>query len=158
MQVMWERRIRGDDGNRIAIADPPQPSLRILVVDDHHDCAVSLSFLCRLWGHDTHYYFDGASALQSLATFQPDVLLLDIAMPRVNGYELASELRSLPALRDALFIAVSGYADLPHRAQGLDCGFDHYLAKPIDASQLKNLLHAHQSLLLDRAGLAACVN
>src|SRR5205809_1577002 len=104
MQVMCERRIRGDDGNRIAIADPPQQSLRILVVDDHQDCAVSLSFLCRLWGYDTRYCFDSTSALQSLATFQPDVLLLDIAMPRINGYELASELRSVPALRKALFI------------------------------------------------------
>lgn len=158
MQVMWERRIRGDDGNRIALADPPQQSLRILVVDDHHDCAVSLSFLCRLWGHDTRYCFDSASALQSLATFQPDVFLLDIAMPRMNGYELASALRKLPALRDSLFIAVTGYADLPHRAHGFDCGFDHYLAKPIDGSQLKNLLHARQSLLLDQARLAACVN
>jgi CheY-like chemotaxis protein len=158
MQVLWEKRIRGDDGTPVTITGPPQQKLRILVVDDHHDCAVSLSFLCRMWGHDVQFCFSGVAAIQSLATFQPDVFLLDIAMPRINGYELASELRNLPALRDALFIAISGYADAPHRTQGLDCGFNHYLAKPVDPSLLKNLLQARQCLLRDRALLAACVN
>ena len=158
MQVMWERRIRGDDGNQVTVTGPPQQELRILVVDDHHDCAVTLSLLCRLWGHETQFCFDGPSALQSLATFQPDVFLLDIAMPRIDGYELAAKLRNLPSYREALIVAVTGYADVRHRTRGLGFGFDHYLAKPIDASQLKNLLHARQALLLDRARLAVCVN
>lgn len=158
MKVMWEKRIRGDDGNRIAIGGLPKQPLRILVVDDYPDCAVSLSFLCRLWGYNTHYCFDSASALQSLAIFKPNVFLLDIAMPLMDGYELALELCNLSSRRDDLFIAVTGYADAGHRVRGLGFGFDHYLAKGSDPSELKSLLLARESWLPDRALLAACVN
>ena len=158
MQVFWEKRIRSSVGDPVTITGPPGKALSILVVDDHHDCAVSLSFLCRLWGHDADYCFNATSALQSLLTSVPDVFLLDIAMPRLDGYELALQLRKTSLCNDALFIAVSGYADAQHRARGLGFGFDHYLAKPTDPSQLKQLLHARQCLLQDRTRSAACIN
>ena len=126
----------------------------ILIVDDNQDCAVSLNFLCRLWGFDARCCYDGATALQSAENFRPDVFLLDIAMPRMSGYDLAQKLRSLPPFQNALFIAMTGYADQAHRGRGADCRFDHYLAKPADLVELKNLLSVREHGQLDRVLLS----
>jgi CheY-like chemotaxis protein len=118
--------------------------LRVLVVDDNEDTADSSSVLLQLWGHDVRVAYSGQAALESVATFQPDVFLLDIGMPRMNGFEMARRFRG--RFRDALLVAVTGYADATHRVLGEEAGFDLYLVKPVQPSDLETLL----ALELDR--------
>jgi CheY-like chemotaxis protein len=155
MRVLWEKA----DCREPVIGDSElkQP-LRILLVDDSRDNAITLSFLCRLWGFDSRSCFDGATALKLAESFLPNVFLLDVAMPVMSGDVLVQILRRLPAHQDSLFIALSGYADHQHRAHSTECGFGHYLAKPADLGELENLLRARESWLLDRALLAVSAN
>lgn len=118
--------------------------LRVLVVDDHRDTADSLAMLVTLWGHHVRVAYDGAAALVVAAAYQPDVLVLDIAMPRMSGNALAMQLRQQTCFKSTLLIAVSGYADAPHRLISLAAGFDHYLVKPLELSILENLLCREQ--------------
>jgi CheY-like chemotaxis protein len=150
MKVLWERQVRARDGNPIASSARPDKSLRILVVDNNRDCAVSLCFLCRLWGHDAECCFDSETAISQADSFQPNVFLLDIAMPRMNGYDLMKELQSRGQESGALFVAVSGYADEPHRALAAECGFDRYFVKPIELRQLQDLLAVQAAWSHDR--------
>ena len=112
--------------------------LRVLVVDDDGDTADSAAELLRIWGHDVRVARNGEAALAVVATFAPDVFLLDIGMPRMNGYELAGQFREY--FRESLMVAVTGYADEDHRALGDKAGFDLYLAKPVDPAVLESLL------------------
>jgi CheY-like chemotaxis protein len=150
LKIVWEKRVRGDDGDQVEPPDSPKQSLRVLVVDDYHDCAISLSFLCQIWGHEAQCCFDGVTALKSAESLRPNVFLLDLAMPIMNGFDLAKELRSLPTFQDALFVAVSGYAEGPYRAQAAECGFDHFLPKGVDLTELKHLLSDRQNRLLEQ--------
>ena len=84
--------------------------------------------------------YDGTTALQMASADQPDVLVLDIAMPNMDGYDLAERIRRLSRFRETLLIAITGYADGAHHRRGTAAGFDHYLAKPIDPATLESLL------------------
>jgi CheY-like chemotaxis protein len=119
-------------------------SLRVLVVDDNEDAANSSSILLQLWGHDVRVAYSGEAALESVATFEPDVFLLDIALPRMSGFEMARRFRG--QFRDALLVAVTGYADATYRVLGEEVGFNLYLVKPVNPSDLETLL----ALELDR--------
>jgi CheY-like chemotaxis protein len=112
--------------------------LRVLVVDDNEDAADSSSILLQLWGHDVRVAYSGQAALESAATFEPDVFLLDIGMPRMSGLVLARRFRG--RFSDALLVAVTGYADATHRVLGAEAGFDLYLVKPVKPSDLETLL------------------
>jgi CheY-like chemotaxis protein len=114
--------------------------LRVVIVDDCRDSANSLAVLMRHWGHDVRVAYSGAAALEIALTYQPDVLLLDIAMPKMNGLELAQRLRRLPALDNSLLVAITGYADEAHRLLGADAGFDLYLIKPVHPPTLEELM------------------
>ncbi len=140
MKILWERDDLREQAEPLAIVPLPKQMLRILVVDDDRDNAVTLSFLFKMWGHDVQCCHDGHTALIQIETFQPDVFLLDIAMPRMSGYVLLEKLRKLPALQHAVYIAITGHCDAAHRAHGVACGFDHHLAKPADLGELKSLL------------------
>jgi CheY-like chemotaxis protein len=115
--------------------------LRVLIADDHVDSAETLSVLISMWGHESQAVFDGRSALNSVDTFQPDVLILDILMPNLDGFELAEALRrhNVAADRTAL-IAHSAYFDDDYRHKALEVGIDHYLLKPVDPTYLRSLL------------------
>jgi CheY-like chemotaxis protein len=82
---------------------------RVLVVDDSQDGADTLARLLRMEGHDVRAAADGPSALAAAAAFRPDVVLLDIGLPRMDGYEVAAQLRQLPEVRSALLVALTGY-------------------------------------------------
>src|SRR4051812_47859502 len=84
--------------------------MRILIVDDCKDTVDSLGILLGLWGHEVRVAYDGAQALATAADFKPDAVLLDILLPRLNGYQVARQLRQLPGGSELLLIAVSGYA------------------------------------------------
>jgi signal transduction histidine kinase len=113
---------------------------RILIVDDNVDAAESLAALLRLAGHETHLAFDGPSALTAAAEFRPSVVLLDIGLPGMSGYEVARCLRQHASHRDLLLIAVTGYGQEEDRQQARDAGFDHHFVKPMDPDVLQELL------------------
>ena len=114
--------------------------LRVMVVDDNHDIAKSMEMLLRMLGHDVDVAHDGVTALMRAAKFQPDVVLLDIGLPHMNGYEVARALRSIPALKDSLLVACTGYGREDDRSAAMQAGFDRHAIKPISADTLIELL------------------
>jgi len=121
-------------------ATKPAAKLRILVVDDHPDAADSLAAMVRLWGHDACCAYDGSSALALAPGYGPDVVLLDVGLPGIDGYELARRLRTPGAVRISRIIAVTGYA--PDRAREHDATVDGHMVKPIDPAKLELTLAA----------------
>lgn len=113
---------------------------RILVVDDNEDAATSLSMLMKLNGHATHVEYDGLSALKAAAEFQPDVVLLDIGLPGLDGYEAARRLRQQPWGKRLLLIALTGWGEEGDRRKSGDAGFNCHLVKPVDHASLARLL------------------
>jgi CheY-like chemotaxis protein len=113
---------------------------RILVVDDNRDAADSLALVLRLTGHQIEMAHDGLEAVQAAAVFRPDVVLLDIGMPRMNGYEVARYLREQPWGKDMALIALSGWGQEKDKQRALEAGFDHHLTKPVEAAALEKLL------------------
>jgi two-component system CheB/CheR fusion protein len=121
---------------------PVAAGTRMLVVDDNRDAATTLLELAELWGYEARGASDGPSALQSAATFVPEVVLLDIGMPGMDGYEVARELRARPEMGGALLVAITGYGREEDKQKAREAGFDHHLTKPIDAAELHRLLSA----------------
>ncbi|HWI24438.1 MAG TPA: response regulator, partial [Lysobacter sp.] len=118
--------------------------LRVLVVDDNRDAATSMGLLLDVMGLDNRVAFDGASALDVAGAFLPDVALLDIGMPGMDGYALARELRADPRHRDLLIVALTGWGGEADRQRTRDAGFDEHLSKPVDVHALRTLLHEMQ--------------
>ncbi len=114
--------------------------LRVLVVDDNRDAADSLSLLVKLWGDDARAAYDGVQALEMALVQQPDVVLLDLTMPKMDGCQVVRRLRQQTAFADTLLIAITGWADQAHQLLCNEAGFDHYLVKPIDLVHLEILL------------------
>ena len=124
-----------------------QRLLRVLVVDDNKDATDSLSLLVEIWGHEARRAYDGESALEMARTFLPDVVLLDIAMPKVNGCQVARQLRLQTVTRNARLIAITGYADQAHRLLCRVAGFDDYLIKPVPTAVVEELLSRQRKLM-----------
>jgi PAS domain S-box-containing protein len=116
------------------------PSKRILLADDNRDAAESLAIILRLEGHEVELAHDGAAALQAFSARRPDVALLDIGMPRADGYEVARRIRAAPEGKDVLLIAITGWAQDADKSQSRAAGFDHHLTKPIEPEVLIGLL------------------
>jgi signal transduction histidine kinase/ActR/RegA family two-component response regulator len=115
-------------------------SLRMLIVDDNRDAADSLAMLLRINGHDIRTAYDGAEALETASDFHPDVVLLDIGLPKMDGHEVAAKIRQEPWGRPVCLIAVTGWSDEADRAKSRAAGFDHHLVKPLDTAHLAQLL------------------
>jgi CheY-like chemotaxis protein len=114
------------------------PSRHIIVVDDNRDAADSLAQLVKMFGHSTDVAYDGTTAIEKVHANRPDVVLCDLGLPGITGYEVA---RSLRAHRnDVWLIAVSGYAQLEDIAKARAAGFDDFIAKPPDPETLRALL------------------
>ncbi len=118
----------------------PSPSLRILIVDDNLDSARTLARLLRLLGHRTFTAHDGGEALEVAEEERPDVVLLDIGLPVLNGYDVARQIRQRPWGRDIQIIALTGWGQESDRQRSKESGFDHHLVKPIDPDALRGLL------------------
>jgi CheY-like chemotaxis protein len=114
--------------------------LRVIVVDDDSDQAYILTILLRLWGHDVRAATNAAQALDLLAAWQPEVALLDLAMPHMDGLHLASTLRTTGATNDLALVALTGSTCEAHRRQAEDLGFAYYLLKPSEPEQLRQVL------------------
>jgi len=116
------------------------PSLRILIVDDNRDAADSLAMLLRTTGNDIRTAYDGLEAVQVASEFRPEVVLLDIGLPKIDGHEVAQRIRKEPWGRQMCLIAVTGWSDETDRARSRASGFDHHLVKPLDTGHLAQLL------------------
>ncbi|HWN40640.1 MAG TPA: ATP-binding protein [Thermoanaerobaculia bacterium] len=113
---------------------------RILVADDNRDSAESLGMLLELAGHQVRLAYDGQEALDAAGEFLPEVLLLDIGLPRMDGYQVAARLRQDPRHDGMLLVAVTGYGTESDRDRGRAAGFDHHLVKPVDPVALRDLI------------------
>ena len=129
-------------------------TLRVLVVDDNLDSARSMSLLLRLWGHDSDVAPDGPAAIARAADFRPHVVLLDIGLPGMNGYDVARELRRRPESRRAVLVAVTGYGQSEDRRRSSEAGFDHHLVKPVEPSAVERLLEEARRAASDGAAAA----
>jgi CheY-like chemotaxis protein len=106
-----------------------------------------MSMLVQLWGHVVHQAHDGVAALEAALVFEPDVLLLDIAMPLLDGCQVARQLRQQARCQDTLLVALTGYGDDGHRLLW-EGAFDHYLIKPVDPVTVERLLLSAQTRLV----------
>jgi len=116
--------------------------VRVLVVDDHEDLATGLAELLERWGHEARVAFDGPSALEAARGFQPELVLLDLGLPGMDGYAVAETFRQEPSLSDVEVAALTGYAHADDRRRARESGIDHYFTKPIDLAALRRLLES----------------
>jgi DNA-binding response OmpR family regulator len=120
---------------------------RILVIDDNRDAAASLAALLALKGNETRSAYDGAEGLQAAADFRPDIVLLDIGMPGLDGIETGRRIRAQPWGKDIVLIALSGWGQERDKRQSVDAGFNHHLVKPVDMHELEILLDSRRRRL-----------
>jgi len=119
---------------------PMSLSLKVLVVDDNVASAKTIGWAIELFGHEPKVITNSAIALDEAQLFLPDIVLLDIGMPGMNGYELCRAMRCLPGLQKTIFIAQTGWGQQEHRQRSREAGFHHHLVKPIDLNVLEKLL------------------
>jgi PAS domain S-box-containing protein len=123
-------------------------TLRILVVDDNADAAETLALLLQFGGHDVRTSHEGETALETACAFRPQVIVLDIGLPKMDGYEVARRLRQDPEMNKMFLIALTGYGQDEDRQRSKDAGFDHHLVKPVDPAELQSVVNSialHQS-------------
>lgn len=118
----------------------PASKLRILIVDDNEDTATSLGLLLKLEGHDTAKAFDGLAAIETAAAYDPQVILMDIGLPKLDGYEACARLRKDPNPALRLMVALTGWGEDEDRQRATAAGFDHHMVKPIDPVELRKIL------------------
>ena len=124
-----------------ASSAPAHRRSRVLVVDDNRDSADTLAALLEAWGHDVRALYDGPSAIAAAAEFKPRVVLLDIGLPKMNGYEVAARLRK-SASDPLILVAFTGYGQDEDRKRVREAGFDHHLVKPLEPTELEKILDA----------------
>ena len=117
-----------------------EPKANILVVDDNPDKLSLLEAALCLAGYRVTTATDGDEALAAIESYQPDLIITDVMMPRMNGYELARRLRSEQGLEHCTIVALTGYSQDGDRQQAQAAGFDHYLVKPVSIEALEDLL------------------
>lgn len=115
--------------------------LKILVVDDNHDSAVSMGMMLEILGHTVRIAYDGAAAVAAADDFCPDLMLLDIGLPKINGYDVCRQVRERSAGRDLMIIALTGWGQVGDKRLSAEAGFDKHLVKPIDPALLMQILH-----------------
>jgi signal transduction histidine kinase len=140
LKVEPARDLPASGAEEPAAAQPGSSGLRILVVDDNQDSAISMTLLLELQGHEVHVAHAGPAALRVAADKRPDVILLDIGMPGMNGYEVAKQLRAQDEFADTLLVAITGYGRASDVKQTQSAGFDHHLVKPVDYEKLQAVL------------------
>jgi CheY-like chemotaxis protein len=139
----------GVDDN-VAHREPKdQRPRRILIVDDHPDVTRSLARLLRLSGHEVRTALEGQAALEELANYRPEIVLLDIGLPGMDGYEVAQSIRKQPGMGSLVLIALTGYGRDEDRRRSREAGFDHHLVKPVDLDALLSIVSRPVSLAVE---------
>ncbi len=137
-------------------AQPPEPvrkppgivpTCRVLVVDDNRDAAESLGTMLQLLGHETRTAHDGLEAVEAATAYRPDVVLLDIGLPKMNGYEAAREIRRQAWGKDLLLIALTGWGQDEDKLRAMEAGFDHHLTKPMEPDAILELLRTRSQFV-----------
>jgi signal transduction histidine kinase len=118
----------------------PRTALRVLVADDNKDAADTLAALLQLMDHEVRVVYDGVAAVEAAAEFDPQLVLLDIGMPRLNGYDACRGIRAQPGGSARTVVAVTGWGQPEDRRSSADAGFNHHLVKPIDMEALSKVL------------------
>jgi PAS domain S-box-containing protein len=118
----------------------PRSTKRVLVADDNRDAADSLAMVLRLAGHEVHAVHDGQEAVDAVAWFRPDLVLLDLGMPRLNGFDAARRIREQPWGAKTVLAAITGWGQEDDRRRSKEAGFDSHLVKPVDPAALEKLL------------------
>ena len=121
-------------------AKPTGPSLRVLVVDDNVDTVTTLSMLVQESGHEVRTAYDGTSVIEAALDYRPNVVLLDIGLPGLNGLEVAKRLRQQPTLKNIVLVAMTGYGQESDRKRSQEAGFDYHLVKPGDFGKVLQIL------------------
>ena len=119
-------------------------AFRVLIVDDNQDAASMLTALLGTMGHQVEQAHDGSAALDVFESFRPDVVLLDIGLPKMDGYQVAEQIRLKHTSEEVLLIAVTGYGHKQAIERGRDVGFDHHLLKPLNPRKLVELLAGYR--------------
>jgi CheY-like chemotaxis protein len=114
--------------------------LRVLVAEDNEDSAATMAVLLRLYGHEVEVAGDGLTALQAVKASQPDVVLLDIGLPKLDGWLLAKQIRQKAALKRPFLVAISGYGTEADKQRSQESGIDVHLVKPVNPQELADLL------------------
>jgi CheY-like chemotaxis protein len=130
---------------------PPAPGrpLRVLVVEDNTDTALAMGEVLEIWGHEVRLAYDGLSAIEVAQAYQPQVILLDIGLPGMDGLQVARALRLQPQFAETLLVATSGYGQAHDLQRSLDSGMNHHFTKPIQLPELEALLNAYARRSLD---------
>jgi PAS domain S-box-containing protein len=136
VDVPIEAPLRPGDEERT----PSERRFRILVVDDLRDAADSMAMMLKMAGHETRTAYDGLEAIQSAAAFQPNVILLDVGLPKMNGYEAARHIREQPWGGNVTLVALTGWGQEEDKRRAQEAGFDHHLTKPVKPADLQELL------------------
>jgi PAS domain S-box-containing protein len=126
----------------IVKAKPTGPSLRVLVVDDNVDTAGSLAMLLEETGHEVRMAHDGPAALETALNYRPNVVMLDLGLPGLTGFEVAKRLRQQPVFQNVVLVAMTGYGQETDRQRSLEAGFNHHLVKPADFGKVLEILAA----------------
>jgi CheY-like chemotaxis protein len=121
--------------------------MRVLVVEDDKDTATSLSMLLRLCGYEVRVAADGPSALRAVQANPPDVVLLDIGLPKMSGWQVARQIHEQCVWKRPLIIAITGYGMDRDRLRSQQAGIDLHFVKPVDPEQLKRVLDRFQSIV-----------
>jgi PAS domain S-box-containing protein len=116
------------------------PTCRILVADDNRDAVTSLTLFLRLEGHEVHAAHDGQEAVEAAAWFRPELCLLDIGMPKLNGLQVARHIRSQPWGKNVVLVAITGWGQQEDKRRATEAGFDYHLTKPVDPAALEQML------------------
>ena len=128
--------------HRQAAPEPQERKLRILVADDNEDSASTLAFLLQSMGHVVCQVHDGEAAVRKILDFDPHLVLLDIGMPKLNGYEACRQIRGLPGGAGRILVAVTGWGQPGDRNRSQEAGFDRHLVKPLGPEDFENLIAA----------------
>jgi signal transduction histidine kinase/ActR/RegA family two-component response regulator len=142
LPIAEERADAGGAGTGAPATASDQPARRILVVDDNRDSAESLALLLRLSGHEVLAVHDGLAAVEAVDSWGAEIVLLDIGLPELDGYEVATRIRQRPDSRRIVLIAVTGWGQDSDRRRSREAGFDAHLTKPIENATLQKLLAA----------------
>jgi len=121
-------------------APKPAHGRRVLVVDDNRDAASSLAMLLQITGNETNVAHDGATAFAAVEQHRPEVVLLDIGLPTLNGYDVCRRIREQPWGKDVVVIALTGWGQAEDRRRTNEAGFDGHLTKPVDHAALMEML------------------
>jgi len=129
-------RVQGQPPASIA----PQRPVRVLIADDDRDATLSLATLLKLEGHEVRQVYDGSATLDAAREFEPDVIVVDIGMPKLSGYDVARALRERYGNGGPLLIALTGWKQASDKILAMIAGFDHHVAKPYEPATLLSLI------------------